>query len=374
MQHNNKLAILAPYPFSPPQSGGHKAVMAYVKYLVASWPDTICISTTDNEPIEGIEIVSLFDDRKSKYFNPKVGWRIRQLLRERNICYLALQHHYFGLLLLPFLLGLSIKVVVFSHNLEYQRWRSIGKWWWPLMWLSEYVVYHWANAVAFISIHDQAEAPQRFGLSAKKCLSAPYPVDQSESPATNSVICRAIRKAHEFDDSDKLLLFFGPQNYAPNLAAVEGIIHHIHPRLQVLADFKYRILICGGGLPKKLDGFRHLTHQGIHYLGFVENIEDYVAACDVVLNPISTGGGVKTKLVEAVAYGKTVVSYQTGALGIDPKICGEKLRQVADNDYDAFAREICLSISTIDLPTPPCFYSVHYGENAIREVKEWMIA
>ena len=367
------LAILAPYPFVPANSGGQKAVSAYVRYLSAVWP-TICLCSHGNDELEGVELIPLFEHHPSKYLNPLVGLRIRKVLKERNVQFLGLQHHYHGLLLRPFLAGLDIKTFVFSHNIEYERWRSIGKWWWPLMKMTEKWVYNWVDAVFFISCHEQDRAPGLFGLPTSKCLYAPYPIDQAESPAPSTTLKAKIGERHGFSPSERILLFFGPQSYAPNLRAVENIVFRIHPLLKEISDTPYRILICGGGLPKHYNGFADMEAEGIHYLGFVDDIEEYVMAADLILNPINEGGGVKTKLVEAVALGKTVVSTETGALGIRTEHFGNKLVQVADEDWQQFAEAVHNIFNSPDDKTPLKFYQEHYGPNAVKSITNWLTA
>ena len=361
------LAILAPYPFVPANSGGQKAVSAYVRYLAAQWP-CICICSEGNEALEEVELIPLFKNHPSKYLDPRVGWRIRKTLQERQVRFLGMQHHYHGLLLRPFLAGLDLQVFVFSHNIEFERWRSIGKWWWPLMRWTERWVYHWVDAVFFISWHEQQRAPKLFGLPPEKCEYAPYPIDLAKNPVPDSSIGQLIRERHQFGKNDKILLFFGPQSYAPNLRAVEDIVFRIHPRLQAIQEETYQIVICGGGLPKRYDKFSDKRAEGIHYLGFVEDIENYVLAADLILNPVNAGGGVKTKLVEAVALGKTVVSTASGALGVDADAYGPKLIIVPDTDWDTFARAVQKALANANQATPSSFYAEHYGTSAVEAI------
>src|SRR5690606_37404452 len=70
-----------------------------------------------------------------------------------------------------------------------------------------------------------------------------------------------------------------------------------------------------------------------------------LSSCDVMLNPVLSGGGVKTKVIESLAWNKTVVSTHSGALGIEPSVCNDKLQIVADNDWDAFANRAIETIS-----------------------------
>ncbi|MEL6970552.1 MAG: glycosyltransferase family 4 protein [Bacteroidota bacterium] len=365
------LAILAPYPFVPAKSGGHKAVSAYVRYISAARP-TICICSEGNAALPGVELIPLFPDHPSKYFDPRVGWRIRRVLRQRKIKYLGLQHHYHGLLLMPFLWGLGIKTFVFSHNIEFERWRSMDRWWWPLMKGTEQLVYYWAKAVFFISWHEAQRAPKLFRLAPEKCYYAPYPIDQSTSPPYEDALRQTINDRHGFAKDEKLLLFFGPQSYLPNLEAVKHIVYRIHPLLKVISPFQYRILICGGGLPDRYERFADLAEEGVHYLGFVEDIETYVQAADIILNPVNIGGGVKTKLVEAIAMGKTVVSSKTGALGVQAASFGSKLIQVKDTKWEAQAEAIVAAMEDALQPTPASFYEEHYGPRAVQPILSWL--
>ena len=68
-----------------------------------------------------------------------------------------------------------------------------------------------------------------------------------------------------------------------------------------------------------------------------------------------TGGGIKTKLVESIAYGTTVVSTRSGATGIDKTVCGDKLIIVNDNDWRTFSEAIMANLSKITA-TPPAYY------------------
>lgn len=367
------LAAIAPYTFWPAHSGGHQAVAAYTRALARAWP-TVCIGTYTNAPLPDVEMLGLFADTPFKYINPAVGWRIRRLIQSRGIRFVAIQHHYHGLLLLPFLMGLGVRVVVFSHNIEFQRWRSIGRWWWPLMYLTERWVYRRADAVGFISLQESQQAPNLFGLPPDKCLHTPYPIERPAVVIPKSDARAALNARHGFPPEDKLLLFFGPQSYLPNLEAVERLVFDIHPALLRLnPQSNYRLLICGGGLPEHYHQFSDKQTLGIHYLGYVPDLNTYLAAADLVLNPVNSGGGVKTKLVEAVAAGKTVVSTRTGALGVDASAYGPKLHQVPDTDWTAFARAIITALPDADAPTPDAFFQHHDGVRPIIDrLRAWL--
>ena len=86
----------------------------------------------------------------------------------------------------------------------------------------------------------------------------------------------------------------------------------------------------------------------------------YYKAADIFLNPISEGGGIKTKLVEALAANDTAISFATGAIGVPPSVTGNKLLIVADKDPVAFAKAIQQSLPFIRESIPQSFFDHFY--------------
>ena len=125
-------------------------------------------------------------------------------------------------------------------------------------------------------------------------------------------------------------------DYKPNLEALENILEKINP---LLFDYKlsYKIIICGKKLPAEMNDLKEYADRNIVYAGYVDNISIYFKGSDIFINPVTDGGGIKTKLVEALGYNLTAVSTKNGALGIDEKICNGKLLLSENNDWQAFA-------------------------------------
>jgi hypothetical protein len=77
-----------------------------------------------------------------------------------------------------------------------------------------------------------------------------------------------------------------------------------------------------------------------------------------MINPILSGGGVKTKAIDTLAMNQTVISTKTGAEGIDPFVCGDKLIITPDNDWQAFVDGIFKNINATST-IPPSFYETY---------------
>ena len=85
------------------------------------------------------------------------------------------------------------------------------------------------------------------------------------------------------------------------------------------------------------------------------------------MNPVQSGGGIKTKMVEAIAYGTTVISTESGAAGMDKSAAGNKLVIVKDNDWKGFADAIVSNANIVSL-TPDEFYKLYAWENVTQKV------
>lgn len=101
-------------------------------------------------------------------------------------------------------------------------------------------------------------------------------------------------------DKEKILLFVCSTYYV-NTLGILWFYRNVFPEL----DGSFRLVIPGRGA----DGLRDKLLDGrIEIAGPVESMDAYYREADIVITPVFEGGGMKTKDVEAVAYGKCIVS------------------------------------------------------------------
>jgi glycosyltransferase involved in cell wall biosynthesis len=80
--------------------------------------------------------------------------------------------------------------------------------------------------------------------------------------------------------------------------------------------------------------------EGVELTGFVEDLDELYRNARVVCCPVQSGAGTRTKIVEAAAYGRPVVSTRIGAEGLGMKD-GDSI--LLRDDPDAFANA-CVSL------------------------------
>ena len=93
-------------------------------------------------------------------------------------------------------------------------------------------------------------------------------------------------------------------------------------------------------------------------------------AADIFINPVMDGGGIKTKIVEALGFDVSLVTTQSGAIGIPPSITGKKMKLISNNDWDSFAD----AIIAIDIKTtiPDAYFEHFYYGNIAKKVFDAM--
>jgi len=364
------IVSIVSYPFLPARTGGQKGIALFYKYFSRHHQLTI-VTTEKNLPeyAEGYELMNIISNSRLRYINPFIFFRLRDIIRRKKATHLILEHPYYGWLGLLLKRTCGIKLVVHSHNIEGLRWKSLGKWWWRFLWNYEKMTHKHADYNFFIQEDDRNYAINAFHLDEKKCLSVSFGTEIQEPPSAESHESSygLLQKELKFQNGLPLLLFNGSFQYLPNREALDNLLFKVNPLLQK-KDIPYLILIIGINIPETI---KNVSYPNVFILGFVENLELYLTGCNIFLNPVQSGGGIKTKLVEALAFNLNAVSTENGAIGIDPAICNGKLFLCPDSDWNSFAEAISVAIR-LNKDMPAEFYEQFYWGNITKRAADFI--
>jgi glycosyltransferase involved in cell wall biosynthesis len=126
-----------------------------------------------------------------------------------------------------------------------------------------------------------------------------------------NIIFRKARNRNSFN-----MLFLGAYNHPPNRISVKFIIESILPDL-VKTTNNFKIHIIGAGMKNFEEQLSHSQYNGfVTIRGFVEDINQVFDDMDIALFPILYGGGIKTKVIDAMAAGVPVVTTPQGVIGL----------------------------------------------------------
>jgi len=158
------------------------------------------------------------------------------------------------------------------------------------------------------------------------------------SPTMRVTVCRPAMeiptRERTFAPIDGRIVYVGLLSRRPNIEAVEYFLSSVFPLVQRhMPDST--VLIAGRGAPSRL--LQAYQSERTKFLGFVEDLDRLLQEASVVVAPLLSGGGIKIKVLEAMARGCPVVTTSIGAEDIGA-VDGEDIL-VADN-AESFAASV----------------------------------
>jgi len=215
---------------------------------------------------------------------------------------------------------------VVQHNVEWDRLQDISG-------LSdeqvryiracELFVLERADEVVAVSADDR-DRMARAGIEGDRITVIPHGVDTARYRRPRG---SQVRFSYGVAPDVPLLFFHGTLHYWPNTQAVRFIAEELLPRIEGRLP-GVMVLIAGQSPPT------YYRHPRILFAGPVTDLAGHIAAADIALCPVFTGGGTRMKILEYFAAGRPVVSSRKGAEGIR-YTPGVELAEA--DDADAFA-------------------------------------
>jgi polysaccharide biosynthesis protein PslH len=305
-----KILSVVWYKVLPAKYGGQKGIALFNKYL-AREVELVCLCSKNNEQTGHLnyKLIPELPVSKTQFLNPFCWYKIISTVKKEKVTHLILEHPYHGIAGWPAKKIYGVKLIVHSHNIEAKRFKEAGNRWWRLLAMYEKWVHRRANLNLFKTEDELNYAVTHFDLDKEKCLLTPYGIDPEEKRPDRDTAGKIISERHAVLPGEKILLFAGTLDYKPNATAVENIYKEIAPRL-VAVDFQGKIIICGRNKLPSFQYLNHLSHPMVINAGEVADIENYFAAADVFINPVLSGGGVQTKVMDALSYGCNIVAFK----------------------------------------------------------------
>ncbi|MGL6022634.1 MAG: glycosyltransferase [Chitinophagaceae bacterium] len=364
------LGIVA-YKILPANMGGQKGIHLFYTAL-ANITKTQVVGTLSNKKIfTTYNFILIFQNNSLKYINLFLSFKLLKIIKDKNPDVVILEHPYLLIHQLIIKYFTKKKIIIHSHNIEYLRFKNLGKKWWWLLKIWEGISYKKANKVFFISEEDQEFAIKQWHLKIENTLVIPYGINRkiplllSEKNNGKKQICNTLNLT-----TDTTLFFFnGTLDYLPNKKALQDIQEKIFPLLLEKNPLgRYALIVTGSKTNKDIQEIVKNSPIPIFLLGFVEDISLYYTGCDIFLNLVNTGGGIKTKLVEAIGYGMNAVSYIEGAWGIDNSCTINKL--FCSNHIEDLTNAIIQFEQQPYVSSSPKYYQKYAWDNIALQVKK----
>ena len=207
----------------------------------------------------------------------------------------------------------TAKIILRSHNLEYMIWERLSnesnnpakKIYLKILssQLKKYEIdiLNLVDGIATISSEDLAK--YKHLACNKPLINIPFSIN----------IDKYISKDKTLDIKNIKLFHLGSMNWKPNLEAVSYLLKAIWP--QIYTKFPNLSLhIAGREMPEWMVSN---NIQGLTNHGEIRSSTDFMNDHDIMIVPLLSAGGIRVKIIEGMALGKTIISTKIGAEGID---------------------------------------------------------
>jgi len=184
------------------------------------------------------------------------------------------------------------------------RWFLIERW--KLEWL-ERRLYRRPFLVFLSNPTELDQVQQRYGRRQRRCQLRVLP---NVMPPPGPPLAKPIKP---------VVLFFGSMNSAANVDGFRFLLEHIWPRVaDDLERADAAIHVVGKNPPAWFrEQLQAAQASRIVLVGAVDSMEETLAECRFVLLPLRIASGTRTRVLEAAAQQKAVVTTSIGAEGLD---------------------------------------------------------
>jgi glycosyltransferase involved in cell wall biosynthesis len=115
------------------------------------------------------------------------------------------------------------------------------------------------------------------------------------------------------DASPEMCLFhLGSMDWMPNLEAVEWFLKKCWPGIHA-AFPTLRLYVAGRSFPQHIIDAKH---RQVICEGRIEDAHSYMAGKQIMIVPLHSGSGMRVKIIQGMALGKTIIATSIGAEGI----------------------------------------------------------
>ncbi len=140
------------------------------------------------------------------------------------------------------------------------------------------------------------------------------------------------------------VLFLGTMSAGFNRDALEFFVREIHPHLE---GERIDVRIVGGALPESIAAFG--GRDDVHVVGRVDDVREALERAGCIVVPLRYGGGLRIRILEALAAGTPVVATPVAVAGMDledgvhlrcsddPREIARAIRHVLDDPDEAAA-------------------------------------
>lgn len=283
-------------------------------------------------------LIALLQNRSyniERFISSEYNDRLIELIHEKEFDLIQLE----GLYLSPYVETIrafsEAKIVMRSHNIEHEIWErsaenEIG--FLKRMYLKILAKQMRSYEVSRLNKYDLMTSVTERDAQMLKKFGCELPLHVCPAPYDETIL-KPDRSKMEFPS----LFFIGALDWMPNTEGLDWFLKNVWEKVSLqFPDLKF--YIAGRSADKaKLPEMKNVV-----IVGEVENAYDFMNSKGLMIVPLLSGSGIRVKIIEGMALGKTIVTTSLGAEGIP---CKDGQNILIADTPEAFAEKIvkCLN-------------------------------
>ena len=264
----------------------------------------------DVKPLKAL--INLFT-RKSyhveRFISKDFKARLAELLQKEHFDVVQLEMLYMAPYVETIREHSKAMIVLRAHNVEHKIWERIAKE--TTFFIKRWYINHLANTLkeyelsALETVDGIAAITRKDAAFFRKYCSKPI-ID-----IPYGVYPEEFTPKYEIEGHPKFY-HIGSMNWMPNEEGIRWFIDEVLPKtVEKVPSFVYHL--AGRNMPEWLTT---LNNPNVDVIGEVPDAKAFVAENDVAIVPLLAGSGIRIKIIESMAMGKTVITTRVGAEGI----------------------------------------------------------
>ncbi|MFO7979155.1 MAG: glycosyltransferase family 4 protein [Bacteroidales bacterium] len=246
-----------------------------------------------------------------RFYNRLMERRLEQILQQQSFDIIQLE----GLYLTPYLAVIrrnSVAPVLYrSHNIEHFIWERMATASNSLL-KKQYL----KLLAARLKRYELNVIHQVDGLVAVSPLDMQFFRQQGFQKPSIFIPVGIPLQGQPIQASDKLrpgtVYHLGSMDWRPNQEGVEWFLDKVWPRV-IRHNPSLKFYLAGKNMPAR---FYRYASPSVEVLGEVPDAPAFFRPLEMMVVPLLSGGGMRVKIIEGMAAGKTIVSTSIGAEGI----------------------------------------------------------
>ena len=244
-----------------------------------------------------------------RFISERFKKKLKQLLEKEHFDVVQLEMLYMTPYVETIRENSKAMIVLRAHNVEHKIWERIAKE--TKFFLKRWYINHLAKTLkeyelnALETVDGIAAITRKDAAFFRKYCSKPI-ID-----IPYGVYPEEFTPKYEIEGKPKFY-HIGSMNWMPNEEGIRWFIDEVLPKtVEKVPDFVYHL--AGRSMPEWLTNLKSLH---VNVIGEVPDAKAFVAQHDVAIVPLLSGSGIRIKIIESMAMGKTVITTRVGAEGI----------------------------------------------------------